>query len=212
MVRMAIDKRTTRLGMLALVSTLLIGAARYAPVVPAGCRGRGVPRASHRREDARGADPARARPHLRLRGSDHGRQPAHPHGHRRLGVIKSKKDRDALFDRLSGPLQMPVIDLHAPYEPCFEEPLPMHQGQLLQHVAAAPLKEDVDEDAVSFLKERSEDYPASRRRAVEAGLPVRATRQPRRRLHGRHHERRRTKHTRTGLQHATSASARSVSS
>ena len=34
-------------------------------------------------------------------------------------VIKNRKTRDALFNRLSGPLKVPVIDLQRRYEPCF---------------------------------------------------------------------------------------------
>ena len=51
---MAIDKRTTRLGVLALVSMLLIGAARHASVVPAGRRGGLVPGTGLGRQDSRG--------------------------------------------------------------------------------------------------------------------------------------------------------------
>ena len=119
---MAIDKRTTRLGMLALVSTLLIGAigtrlwflqgveaASYQQLVSASkLREVLIPPERGRIFDAK----------MRIMADN-----------QRIltvaidwSVIKKKKDRDALFDRLSGPLKVPVIDLQRRYEPCFGEP------------------------------------------------------------------------------------------
>ena len=76
-------------------------------------------------------------------------------------VIKKKKNRDALFDRLSGPLKVPVIDLQRRYEPCFGEPtIPKcTKGQRYSTLLPLPLKEGVDEDTVTYIKERSEDFP-----------------------------------------------------
>ena len=37
-------------------------------------------------------------------------------------VIRKPKDRRRLFERLSGPLKVPVIDLQRRYDPCFGEP------------------------------------------------------------------------------------------
>ena len=76
-------------------------------------------------------------------------------------VIKKPKDRNALFERLSGPLKVPVIDLQRRYEPCFGEPaIPKcTKGQRFSTLLPLPLKEDVDEDTVTYLKERSEDFP-----------------------------------------------------
>ena len=158
---MAIDKRTTRLGMLALVSTLLIGAigtrlwflqgveaASYQQLVSAAkLREVLIPPERGRIFDAK----------MRIMADN-----------QRIltvaidwSVIKKKKDRDALFDRLSGPLKVPVIDLQRRYEPCFGEPtIPRcKKGQRFSTLLPLPLKEGVDEDTVTYLKERSEDFP-----------------------------------------------------
>ena len=76
-------------------------------------------------------------------------------------VIKSRKARDTMFNRLSGPLKVPVIDLQRRYDPCFGEPtIPKcTKGQRYSTLLPLPLKEDVDEDTVTYLKERSEDFP-----------------------------------------------------
>ena len=56
---------------------------------------------------------------------------------------------------------MPVIDLQRRYEPCFGEPaIPKcTKGQRYSTLLPLPLKEGVDEDTVTYLKERSEDFP-----------------------------------------------------
>jgi len=76
-------------------------------------------------------------------------------------VIKKPKNRERLFERLSGPLKVPVIDLQRRYDPCFGAPaIPKcTKGQRFSTLLPLPLKEDVDEDTVTYLKERSEDFP-----------------------------------------------------
>ena len=76
-------------------------------------------------------------------------------------VIKKSKNRNALFERLSGPLGVPVIDLQRRYNPCFGEPtIPKcTKGNIYDTLLPLPLKEGVDEDTVVFLNERREDYP-----------------------------------------------------
>ncbi|MEO7370060.1 MAG: penicillin-binding transpeptidase domain-containing protein, partial [Ilumatobacteraceae bacterium] len=158
---MAIDKRTTRLGMLALVSTLLIGAlgtrlwflqgveaaSFQAKVSAAKTREVLVPPERGRILDAKGRIMADNQRILTVAID--------------WSVIKKKKDRDALFDRLSGPLKVPVIDLQRRFEPCFGEPaIPKcTKGQRFSTLLPLPLKEGVDEDTVTYLKERSEDFP-----------------------------------------------------
>jgi penicillin-binding protein 2 len=76
-------------------------------------------------------------------------------------VIKKPKNRERLFERLSGPLKVPVIDLQRRYDPCFgASAIPKcTKGQRFSTLLPLPLKEDVDEDTVTYLKERSEDFP-----------------------------------------------------
>lgn len=76
-------------------------------------------------------------------------------------MLRKKKDRDALFDRLSGPLQVPVVELQQRYDPCFGAPaIPTcKKGQIYSSLLPLPLKEDVDEPTVNFILERSEDFP-----------------------------------------------------
>jgi penicillin-binding protein 2 len=158
---MAIDRRTTRLGMLALVSTLLIGAL--------GTRLwflQGVEAATYQKK----VTAAKLREVLipPERGRIFDSKMRIVADNQRIltvaidwSVIKKKKDRDALFDRLSGPLKVPVIDLQRRYAPCFGEPsVPKcTKGQRYSTLLPLPLKEGVDEDTVTYLKERSEDFP-----------------------------------------------------
>ncbi len=74
-------------------------------------------------------------------------------------VVKKLKNRRELFERLSGPLETPVDDLMRRYDPCYPAPTPCKQAQLYDRMLPLPLKEDVDEDKVAFIKERGEDYP-----------------------------------------------------
>lgn len=64
------------------------------------------------------------------------------------GVLRDPTDRLAMFQRLSGPLGMPIELLFKRYDDKRFGPL-----------EALPLKEDVSEDVALFLKERAEDYP-----------------------------------------------------
>jgi penicillin-binding protein 2 len=158
---MAIDKRTTRLGMLAVVSTLLIGAlgtrlwflqgveaaSFQAKVTAAKTREVLIPPERGRIFDSKGRIMADNQRILTVAID--------------WNVIKKKKDRDTLFDRLSGPLKVPVIDLQRRYAPCYGEPtIPKcTKGQRYSTLLPLPLKEGVDEDTVTYLKERSEDFP-----------------------------------------------------
>ncbi len=76
-------------------------------------------------------------------------------------AIRRAKVRDALFERLSGPLQVPVDELQQRYDPCWSAPaIPKcNKGQIYSPLLPLPLKEDVDQETVNFLLERSEDYP-----------------------------------------------------
>jgi penicillin-binding protein 2 len=74
-------------------------------------------------------------------------------------VVRNKKNRLALFTRLSGPLKTPVDDLMRRYDPCYNEPKTCTLGQRYDTLLPLPLKEDVSEELVAYLKERSEDYP-----------------------------------------------------
>lgn len=63
-------------------------------------------------------------------------------------VIKDASDRLAMFQRLSGPLGLPLELLYKRYEDKRFGPL-----------EALPLKEDVSEEVAQFVQERTEDYP-----------------------------------------------------
>ena len=158
---MAIDKRSTRLGVLALVSTLLIGAlgtrlwflqgvqaeSFQRRVTAAKIREVLIPPERGRIFDAKGRILADNQRILTVAID--------------WSVVRRPKDRKTLFERLSGPLKVPVIDLQRRYEPCFGEPtIPKcTKGQRFSTLLPLPLKEDVDEDTVTYLKERSEDFP-----------------------------------------------------
>ncbi|MEP7203955.1 MAG: penicillin-binding transpeptidase domain-containing protein [Ilumatobacteraceae bacterium] len=158
---MAIDNRTTRLGMLAVVAMLLMGllgtrlwflqgveaASFQAKVSAAKLREVLIPPERGRIFDSK----------MRIMADN-----------QRIltvaidwSIIKKPKIRNALFDRLSGPLKVPVIDLQRRYDPCFDEPtIPKcTKGQRYSTLLPLPLKEGVDEDTVTYIKERSEDFP-----------------------------------------------------
>jgi penicillin-binding protein 2 len=64
-------------------------------------------------------------------------------------VVRNRdRTRAELFERLSGPLGIPVEEMEARYDSGRYDPL-----------LPLPLKEDVDEATVQFLLERAEDYP-----------------------------------------------------
>jgi penicillin-binding protein 2 len=156
---MAVDKRSARLGVLATVSLLLIGllgarlwflqgvkSADYqATVAAAKTREVFVAPERGRIFDAKGRVVADNQRILTVTVD--------------WNVLRKKKNRLALFERLSGPLQTPVDDLMRRYEPCYNLPAPCKKSQLFDSLLPLPLKEDVDESVVNFLKERSEDYP-----------------------------------------------------
>jgi penicillin-binding protein 2 len=148
---MAIDRRSSRLGVLALVAVLLVGALGtrlwFLQGVQASTYQLSVDAAKQREVSL---PPERGR----IFDSD-GRILAD--NERVLtvtvdwAVIRNRDtSRARLFDRLSGPLKKPVADLEQRYQEglkLFDPLLPM------------PLVEDVDEATVQFLLERSEDFP-----------------------------------------------------
>ncbi|MBI4936478.1 MAG: hypothetical protein HY828_21580 [Actinobacteria bacterium] len=156
---MAVDKRSARLGVLATVSLLLIGllGARLwflqsvqseeyqAKVTAAKTREVYVAAERGRIFDADGRVLADNQRILTVTVD--------------WSVVRKEKNRKALFERLSGPLKTPVDDLMRRYDPCYQLPKPCKKGQLYDSLLPLPLKEDVDEATVAFLKERSEDYP-----------------------------------------------------
>src|ERR1700748_2976464 len=158
---MASDKRSSRLGVLAVVAVLLLGilgtrlwslqgtqqAVYQAKVTAAKTRVVYVPPERGRIFDAKGRILADNRQVMTIAID--------------WSVLRKKKARDALFDRLSGPLQTPVDQLQQRYDPCYGAPaIPKcNKGQLYSPLLALPLKEDVDQETVNFLLERSEDYP-----------------------------------------------------
>ena len=146
---MAVDKRSSRLGVLAMVSVLLLGALGtriwflqgvqqqdyQARVTAAKTRTVLVPPERGRIFDAKGRVLADNQRILTVTVE--------------WSVIRNKpKARAALFERLSGPLGVPVSELERRYN-----------SSLYSTLLPLPLKEDVAEDVVTYLKERSEDYP-----------------------------------------------------
>jgi penicillin-binding protein 2 len=155
------DKRSSRLGVLALVALLLVGglATRMwflqgvqakdfqAKLTAAKTRTVYVPPERGRIFDAQGRVMADNRRILTVTVD--------------WAVLKRKSVRDELFQRLSGPLETPADDLQRRYDPCYGSPsVPKcTAGQIYSTLLPLPLKEDVSEETVSFLKERREDYP-----------------------------------------------------
>lgn len=156
---MAVDKRAARLGVLATVSLILIGLlgarlwflqgveseAYQAKVTAAKTAVVFIPPERGRIFDADGRVLADNKRILTVTVE--------------WSVIKKLKNRRALFERLSGPLETPVDDLMRRFDPCYPEPTPCNKGQLYDRLLPLPLKEDVDEDKVAFIMERREDYP-----------------------------------------------------
>ncbi len=77
------------------------------------------------------------------------------------GVIRTQEARDILFERLSGVLEVPAVDLHKRFDPCYGVPEAENctTRSVYDPLLPLPLKEDVNEETLAFLKERSEDYP-----------------------------------------------------
>ena len=145
---MAADKRAARLGVLALVATLLFGAvgARlwFLQTVQADSLQRTV--------DARKTKVIRLVPERgRIFDAD-GRILAD--NTRMLtvavewDVIRDDTDRAEIFTRLSGWLQMPVDEMEARYD-----------SNTYSRYRPLPLKEDVEEPIAIALEERVEDFP-----------------------------------------------------
>ena len=146
---MAVDPRSARLGALAVVSVLLIGLLGtriwflqgvqqgdyQARVTAAKLRTVLVPPERGRIFDAKGRIAADNKRILTVTVE--------------WSVIRNKPaTRKALFERLSGPLGVPTADLEARYN-----------SALYSTLLPLPLKEDVSEDVVNYIGERSEDYP-----------------------------------------------------
>ena len=156
---MAVDKRSARLGVLATVSLLLLGLlgtrlwflqgvrADYyqKKVTAAKTKTVYIPAERGRILDAKGRVLADNQRILTVAVD--------------WSVIRNEKNRRDLFTRLSNPLKVPVDDLMRRYEPCYPRKPPCGKAQLYDTLLPLPLKEDVDESTVMFLKERSEDYP-----------------------------------------------------
>ena len=67
-------------------------------------------------------------------------------------VIRRKSNRDELFARLSGPLQVPIDDLQRRYNPCYPGgPSTCNKGQLYDTLLPLPLIFLVDLPAYVFL-------------------------------------------------------------
>jgi penicillin-binding protein 2 len=77
------------------------------------------------------------------------------------GVIRTQEARDILFERLSGALNVPAVDLHKRFDPCYGVPATEKctTRSVYDPLLPLPLKEDVNEETIAYLKERSEDYP-----------------------------------------------------
>lgn len=148
---MAVDRRSTRLGLLAAVALVLVSAL--------GTRLwflQGVQAADYQAV----ADAAKSRT-VRLppeRGRIFDRDGRILADNQRVltvtvdwAVIRGRTDtRTALFERLSGPLRKPIAELEERYDDGVE---------LFDPLLPMPLVEDVDESTVQFLLERSEDFP-----------------------------------------------------
>jgi penicillin-binding protein 2 len=145
---MGADKRAARLGILALVATLLFGAMGtrlwFLQTVQADALQQTV--------DARKTKTVRLLPERgRIFDAD-GRILADNQQVLTVGVdwdvIRSGTDRAELFSRLSGWLQVPVADMEARYD-----------SNRYSRYKPLPLAEDVPEDVAVAIRERIEDFP-----------------------------------------------------
>jgi penicillin-binding protein 2 len=145
---MAGDRRSTRLGVLGVVSVLLLGAlgARmwFLQVVDSADAQQSVT-----------ANRTRTVKLLPERGRIFDRDGRVVADNKRVvqvavdwSVIREEEARAALFTRLSGPLQIPVEELEAKYQP-----------RVYSTLLPLPLADDVPETTAQFLTERIEDYP-----------------------------------------------------
>jgi penicillin-binding protein 2 len=154
---MAIDRRSSRLGVLALVALLLVGALGtrlwflqavqaedfQSRVDAAKQRTVYIPPERGRIFDAKGRVMADNQRILTVTVE--------------RNVVRRTSDRQELWKRLSGALGVPVEELEERYTG-----RPDEDGDLVSiydPLLPLPLKEDVDEATVQYLMERSEDYP-----------------------------------------------------
>ncbi|HAP76052.1 MAG TPA: hypothetical protein DCR14_08230 [Acidimicrobiaceae bacterium] len=157
---MALDKRSRRLGVLATVSLMLLGLLGFRLWILQGVEAQAY---QERVAAAKRRTVLIAPERGRIFDAD-GRVLA---DNKRIltiavdwSVIRRTSNRLELFTRLSGPLKVPVDDLMRRYEPCYPaKPGTCGRGQLFDTLLPLPLKEDVPEDVVAFIMERSEDYP-----------------------------------------------------
>ena len=88
-------------------------------------------------------------------------------------VVKKPKNRQELFERLSGPLEMPVDRSAASLRPVLRASRRSRSARKAQRYAPLlplPLKEDVDEDTVTYLKRTQRGLsPASRSSSSASG-------------------------------------------
>jgi penicillin-binding protein 2 len=148
---MAIDRRSTRLGVLAVVATVLVSLLGTRLWFLQGVQAS---------EFQASVDAAKTRV-VKLppeRGRIFDRDGRILADNQRVltvtvdwSVIRNRdKTRAALFDRLSGPLGKPVAELEQRYQEGVKVDDPL---------LPMPLVEDVDEETVQYLLERSEDFP-----------------------------------------------------
>ncbi len=147
---MAIDRRSSRLGILALVAVVLVGAIGTRLWFLQGVQAE----AFQESVDASKIRTVRLPPE---RGRIFDRDGRILADNERVltvtvewSVLRGNSNRRQLFERLSGPLGKPVEELQQIYEDgkfYYDPLLPM------------PLVADVDESTVQFLLERSEDFP-----------------------------------------------------
>ena len=157
---MAVDRRAARMSILALVSLILLGAL--------GTRVWFLQVVEHQKyQDRVTASKIRVVDIAPERGRIFDAEGRVVAGNERIlvltveqNVIRSKTSRNLLFERLSGPLNTPVVDLQKRYNPCFGTP---QEGDCrigkFDTLLPFPLKEDVNEEVVAYIKQRSEDYP-----------------------------------------------------
>jgi penicillin-binding protein 2 len=158
---MAVDRRAARMSVLGLVCALLLGGlgvrvwflqvvereAYQAEVSAQKTRTVFIPAERGRIFDAEGRVLAGNEPIVTITVD--------------RSVLRTKEERRILFERLSGPLNVPVDELHRRYDPCYGTPAgeTCTKGSIYDPLLPLPLKEDVDEDVVAYLRERAEDYP-----------------------------------------------------
>ena len=94
-------------------------------------------------------------------------------------AMRRDADRAALFSRLSGWVGVPVEEMEERFD----------SGDF-DTLRPLPIAEDIPEDVVIALSERSEDFPGvTMVKSYRRVYPVRAARRPRHRLHGGDHRR-----------------------